>query len=319
MLVVGEKTQVPASDKGHSGGMDRIAAEGWIRAQLAPVGPIRTFHVRPWATVLWVALPDEDAWFKACGSVQAFETRLTVQLFSRWPDRVPEVLAFDQDRSWLLLADAGRSFAALGNPPESWLAVLPLYAELQQGESRYGDDHLRGGVPDMRVSTLAEGYEQLLRDDLPVDDTTTGRLRRFHARFRRLCADLVQAGVPDTVQHDDLHMNNVYVRNGVVRVLDWGDSCISHPFASLVATFRFLQERNRLAPGDAWFARLRDAYLEPWGTGLADTFDLAVQVGGFAHVMAATRHRCALSGPARAIFDEDLAVRLRRALAAAEA
>ena len=60
-----------------------------------------------------------------------------------------------------------------------------------------------------------------------------------------------------------------------LRVLDWGDSSISHPFASLVVTFRFLEEFNKLPPGDPWFPRLRDAYLEPWGHGLTDAFALA--------------------------------------------
>ena len=63
-------------------------------------------------------------------------------------------------------------------------------------------------------------------------------------------------------------MANLYVQGERLRVLDWGDSSISHPFASLVVTFRFLEEFNNLRPGDPWFARLRDAYLEPWGRGL---------------------------------------------------
>lgn len=283
------------------------------------MGPIQIFHVRPWATVLRVPVAEGESWFKACGSVQAFETRLTDHLFSRWPDRVPQVLASDQDRSWLLLADAGTQLAALGNPPERWLEVLPLYAELQRGESPYADDHLDGGVPDLRVATMTEGYEQLLREELPLHDDERARLRKFHSRFARLCVDLAQAGIPETIQHDDLHMNNVYVRDGVVRILDWGDSCLSHPFVSVVATFRFLEERNRLDRGDPWFARLRDAYLEPWGRTLTDTFAVALQVGGFAHVLAALRQRCALSGSEGATFDEDFAVRLRRALAAAGA
>jgi len=66
---------------------------------------------------------------------------------------------------------------------------------------------------------------------------------------------------------------------------------IAHPFASLVVTFRFLEERNQLAPGDPWFARLRDAYLEPWGGGLAGVFALAIRVGTLAHTFAWARQR----------------------------
>ncbi|TME35686.1 MAG: hypothetical protein E6I75_11335, partial [Chloroflexi bacterium] len=89
-------------------------------------------------------------------------------------------------------------------------------------------------------------------------------------------------------------MANVYKRGERLRLLDWGDSSISHPFASLVVTFRFLEEINKLPPGDAWFSRLRDAYLEPWGSGLTHAFRLAVRIGAFAHTFAWMRQRDAL-------------------------
>ena len=81
------------------------------------------------------------------------------------------------------------------------------------------------------------------------------------------------------MQHDDLHMANVYAQGGRRRLLDWGGASVSHPFASLVVTFRFLEERNQLPPGDPWVGRLRDAYLKLWGRGLAGAFPLAVRVG----------------------------------------
>jgi hypothetical protein len=109
--------------------MDRAAAEDWIRAHVDPVGPIEMAHERPWATVLRVPLAGSVVWFKACGQVQAFEPRLTGQLFARWPQRVAEVLAQDCERGWLLLADAGTPMRAFGNPPELWLRALPLYAD----------------------------------------------------------------------------------------------------------------------------------------------------------------------------------------------
>jgi hypothetical protein len=97
------------------------AAESWIRAHVEPVGVIETTHERPWATVLRVPLADGVAWFKACAPVQAFEPRLTAELFARWPDRVTEVLGHDEERGWLLLADAGTPIREFGNPPAAWL------------------------------------------------------------------------------------------------------------------------------------------------------------------------------------------------------
>jgi hypothetical protein len=100
---------------------EREAAENWIRMHVEPAGPIRTAHERPWSTVLRVPLSAGAAWFKACAPVQAFEPRLSAELYSRWPDRVAKVLAFDEERAWLLLADAGVPLATFGNPPEMWL------------------------------------------------------------------------------------------------------------------------------------------------------------------------------------------------------
>jgi hypothetical protein len=291
------------------------AAEAWIRAHVEPVGVIETTHERPWVTVLRVPLSNGVAWFKACAPVQAFEPRLTAELFARWPDRVTEVLGHEEKRGWLLLADAGRPIREFGNPPEAWLAAVPLYAELQRGEAVHKHDHLSHGVPDLRVATLPARYEDLLQHDLPLEREEIRRLREFAPRFAELCDELAAHDVPETVQHDDLHMANLYLQGERLRLLDWGDASISHPFASLVVTFRFLEEITKLPPGDPWFARLRDAYLEPWGRDLAAPFALAIRVGAFAHTCAWARQRDHLPQEARREFDSWFPIVLRRAVA----
>jgi hypothetical protein len=98
-------------------------------------------------------------------------------------------------------------------------------------------------------------------------------------------------------------------------VLDWGDSSVSHPFFSLVVTFLFLEERAGLQPHDPWFARLRDAYLEPWGNDQDELFELALRIGRVAHAIAWARQREFLIPPERTAFDDRFAHVLRRALA----
>jgi hypothetical protein len=289
--------------------------EEWIRGQVDPLGPIELVHDRPWATVMRVATANHVVWFKACAPVQAFEPPLSARLFRRWPNRVAEVLAHDEDRAWLLVMDAGRPIKTFGNPPESWMNALPRYAELQRGETAQVEDHLRHAVPDLRLRTLPHRYERLVRRPLPLENHEIVRMRRFAHRFRELCEDLSTRGVPETIQHDDLHGGNVYAHGRTLRILDWGDSSISHPFASPVVTFRFLEERNGMSPSDPWFGRLRDAYLEPWGPGLRETFALAMRVGAIAHAVAWLRQREALSQEARPGFDKVFSVVLRRALA----
>jgi hypothetical protein len=295
--------------------VDRADAESWIRTQVEPVGAIEVARKRPWATVLRVPLADRVVWFKACSPVQAFEPRLTAELFARWPNRVPEVVGYDETRAWLLLGDAGAPIDFYVNPPEKWLDALPLYAELQRGEAAHTHDHLTHDVPDLRVATLPARYEDLLQHHLPLESGEIGPLRSFAPRFAELCGQLAAHDVPETIQHDDLHAGNLYDQGEQLRLLDWGDASISHPFMSLVVTFRFLEEINKLPPSDPWFGRLRDAYLEPWGRGLAGTFALAIRVGRFAHALAWVRQRDTLPEETRADFDKPFQIILRRAIA----
>jgi hypothetical protein len=295
--------------------VDVIAAEAWIRKHVEPTGAIETTHEQPWATVMRVPVAGGMTWFKACAQVQAFEPRLTAALYARWPDRVTEVLAVDEIRRWLLLGDAGIAVGERGNPPEAWLEALPSYAELQKGEVAYALDHLGHGVPDLRMAALPAGYQRLLAGELPLARDDRNRLRDFAPRFTELCAALAELGIGESIQHDDLHLANLYSDGGTYRIVDWGDSSIAHPFFSLVVTFRFLDEVNHLAPDDTWFARLRDAYLEPWGSGLGETFEIAMRIGWFAHAIAWTRQRDALPPEARPDFDRAFSIILRRAVA----
>lgn len=295
--------------------MDRRAAEEWIRSHVTPTGPIEVAHQRPWATVLRVPVTGGAVWLKACGEVQAFEPRLTAALSRRWPDRVTELLSYSEENRWMLMADGGAPVGEQGNPPERWLAALPAYAELQRGEALNADDHLAHGVPDLRVSTLPTRLDELLVRELPLDSIEMARLRAFASMFQQLCEELCAYGISDSIQHDDLHHNNLYERAGRLRVLDWGDSSISHPFASLVVTFRFLEEVTGLNPDDTWFIQLRDAYLEPWGKDMREAFALALRIGAVAHACAWARQRTYLPAHERAGFDTVFRIVLRRALA----
>jgi hypothetical protein len=299
------------------GPVDTAAALEWIRTVAPTAKEMVLERERAWAAIYRVPTTGAEVWFKACSPVQAFEPRLTAELAARWPDRVVRVLAHDAARRWLLTADAGRSVDSAGNLPQIWLRALPLYAELQMGEVQHVEAHLAHDVPDRRTETLPATFEELVhrRHELPLEPNEMERLRGFLPRFAEMCRRLADAHPVHSVQHDDLHHRSVYLDGPAIRILDWGDASIAHPFASLVVTFRFLEERNGLAPDDPWFDRLRDAYLEPWGRGLAETFDLAMRVGMVAQLSAWLRHRDAMSPDDRRAFDGQFAIILRRALA----
>jgi hypothetical protein len=294
-----------------------VDAEGWIRTHVEPAGPLAVESEEPWATVWRVPLANGAAFFKACQPVQAFEPRLTAALASRWPDRIPELLGWDGERAWLLLRDAGTPLIAFGDQLDAWFAVLPLYAELQRGEVLHVAEHLAAGVPDRRPARLPELFAELLLDELPLTDEDAARLRAFAPRFAELCASLDSAGTPDSIQHDDLHAANVWARDGTVRIVDWGDACVSHPFCTLADTFRLLEHGLALDPGDRAFERLRDAYLEPWGGGPRQVVADALVVGTFARAIGSLSHRAIMPADRRGVYDEWLASLLLRGLALA--
>jgi hypothetical protein len=274
-----------------------VIADGWIRGHVAPAGEAELVHERPWASVWRVPTTDGAVWFKACAPAQAFEARLTAELAHRHADLLPDVVAHDDERAWLLLADLGSPYLIAGVTLDAYLELLPRYAELQRAEAAHVDDHLAHGVPDRRLDLLPDALDRLLDTDLPLEPSEIDQLRAFAPRFRELCAELASHGVPASIQHDDLHGNNLYPHARGTRILDWGDSSVGHPFFSFTQALRH-------TPAE-WHRAMRDAYAEPWGVPAACA-DLAIRLGWLAYV----------AGPAFADDREGFAVELREALAA---
>jgi hypothetical protein len=59
---------------------------------------------------------------------------------------------------------------------------------------------------------------------------------------------------------------------------------------------------------------LHDAYLETWGNGSEEAFELAMRVGAFGQTIAWTRQRDHLSAEDRPEFDTWFSVVLQRAI-----
>ncbi len=96
--------------------------------------------------------------------------------------------------------------------------------------------------------------------------------------------------IPLSLQHDDLHDGNVFVRNGY-RFFDWGDAYLGHPFALLLVALRVAADRFTLPHGDPALLRLRDAYLEPWSgfaphAQLVREVELAIRVAKVARALS---------------------------------
>ena len=161
------------------------------------------------------------------------------------------------------------------------------------------------GVPDERLAVLPEHLRQLLAT-CPRGLTAEEHQRLIDAVpcVEDMCRELAAYGIPETIQHDDLHDGQVFVRNGSYRVFDWGDSCISHPFHSLTVILRMIAWQRDLEPGGRELQRLRDAYLEPFGP-LQPAAELAYRTGTIARSFA--QHRMITARETEFIDEEDAA------------
>jgi hypothetical protein len=279
----------------------RAEAEAWIRDQVRITGRVEQPHVFPWSTVLRVPTADGDLWFKATTlEVHGFEPKLTAVLAEAFPDLVTELVAIDAERGWMLMRDAGVRLRELIESAEDlyrWEEILPRYAELQIGVAPQADELLALGVPDERLAGIPEKIGALLEDDealmLGASDELSrdqrDELRRRMPELRAIVEELKAFGIPETIQHDDFHDGQVFVRDGRFRLLDWGDSCISHPFHTLTVTLRAIAWRHKLAPGSDPLLRLRDAYLEPYPAP-PRAADLAYRTGTLCRALAWHRY-----------------------------
>ena len=264
-------------------------ADAWIRERANVAGELDQFHIRWWSTVIRVPTPGEDLYFKAVAEGFLFEPPLTAKLFELKPDRVTAVVDIDTDRGWMLMRDAGRRLREVVQTRADlrhWELALPRYAELQLAVAPVADELLALGVPDARLSVLPLQLRAVLSQ--PVHGLAPAEHERVVAalpEFEAMCGELAAYGIPETIQHDDLHDGQVFLHDGRYLFFDWGDSCISHPFHSLTVALRANAAKLDLEPGGPELQRLRDAYLEPFGE-LREAANLAYWTGTVARALA---------------------------------
>ena len=254
---------------------------------LGAIVGIESVRERPWSAVLRVTTSRGVVHFKAEGLGGLHEPALLTELVQRWDDRLPTLLAVDEARGWMLMGDDGtplRETGDLSDQLRTWERILPMYAEMQQGDAV--DRLVAIGLPDRRTTELPSAVRRLLAGDsvpggsLDLDADERRAIAAILPDFDVACDELAATAALD---HGDLHSGNVLVgRRGPI-LCDWGDASVTHPFCSLLVTFQL----SLTADGSTRAAavrRLRDAYLEAWPDDDRGTFRLAMWV---AHVVRA--------------------------------
>ena len=225
---------------------------------------------------------ESAVWFKANGRASRYEAPL-LDALARWaPNEAIAPIAFDAQHGWSLLPDGGPTLRELpSDEPRQWEAFLRVHAALQLALVDRVGEMVEMGVPHLPTSSLPDRFDALLDDPAVWAKSEAGAREAVAAyvpTYREACAELAAGDIPVSLQHDDLHDGNVFVRGpNQYRFFDWGDAYLGHPFALLLVALRVAADRFTLPHGDPALLRLRDAYLEPW-SGLAPQAQLVREV-----------------------------------------
>lgn len=302
----------------------RAEAEDWIRGEISELGyaladSIEHSHVRPWGTVARVPTDNGLLWFKANIAPLTFELRLIELLAGQ---AVPRLVSRDPNRGWMLKEDAGPLVSELygDEPPLAlWQEFLREYAQLQVDAAPAADELIAAGVPDRRLPNLLDPLERVLEDDRLVrpptpDALTPDELDRLHELMPKLQESvdaLAALGLPDSVQHDDLHPWNVCADAGTYRFIDWGDACISQPMLTLEIPLQWVGEEGSAAA--------KEAYVEPWAAlrgreDLLAATDAAALLAQITGVLKWELMNSALDDEERVGYEDAIPRRLRHLL-----
>ena len=199
-----------------------------------------------------------DVYLKCSADLFRHEAVVTRALAERMPGLVPEVVAVDLDRGWMLMRDLGA--AEMGDQDESlWHEGAAAHGRIQRSWLGRADELVALGLPVRSLAVLAAEVDQMTEDAGLLDRMSAGLRERWLAAAPALveaCRRLDGLGPGPSLVHGDFHPWNVTSVRGT-RVFDWTDAAVSHPFVDL-ATYVFRSE-------DAAVRRhLVAAYLGAW-------------------------------------------------------
>jgi hypothetical protein len=252
-------------------------------------------HSTPWSLVHSVPTNRGLYYFKALCPALIYEPAVTRQLYLWQPDLIQPVLEIDRQRGWMLMPEGGSTLRQVLEKTRSlnyWKKILPLYARFQQAMIPNQMDLLALGVQDRRLQVLPDLSIKLASDR---ESMCIGRpdglsvleydnLIGFMPKLKKMCVELAQFDIPETLQHDDFHDGNIFVVQNEFRFFDWAEAFVAHPFFSMVVTLRSIAYQFELEEDSASIHELEDIYLMEWQDyaslkRLHEAFNLAMVIG----------------------------------------
>ncbi|MGH7448692.1 MAG: phosphotransferase, partial [Longimicrobiales bacterium] len=250
-----------------------IEALAWAVARLSDIGVMATrtpvqLRASERAFVMRIRSRTETFYFRAVPFMFAHEPAVMQWLARKHPLNVPQIIAVDDERGWMLQREAGDGALPLSEEREEevWFRAARRMAEIQIDSSHDGPVLRSLGCPDRDLDVLARRLPRLCEDtSVMMLGHPCGLRRRSIERVAALtptllalCDELASFRLPDCVDYGDLRAANIYSTTGEPVYLDWSDSSISHPF---FAISNLIADAVRLLPSTSREAQrhLRDS------------------------------------------------------------
>lgn len=284
-----------------------IEALAWAIAELRGIGALATstpeqLRASERAFVMRIRSHNDTFYFRAAPFVFAHEPPLLEWLARRYPLNVPEVVAIDAERGWVLQREAGAGALPLSEEREEevWYRAVRRMAEIQIESARDVPTLRYLGCPARGLDVLARRIPRLCADTAAMmlgqpcglSRRAIERVAALAPTLLALCEELASFELPDCLDYGDLRASSIFSTLGEPVYLDWSDSSISHPF---FAVAHLLADAVSLLPSTSREAerRLRDSYLAPWRSAaprerLTRAFEVARRLAPFHQ--AATIH-----------------------------
>ncbi len=242
----------------------RTALTTFVTAAVGEPRSLEPDRVRPWSTVWRAETARGVFWAKDNCRRQRHEASLLLRLGELAPDRVLPVTAAEPDVGLLLTPDRGVPLARTREvDTDTWCDVVAAHAGLQRDVAPH--------LPTLGLTRLAAAdavghVERLMSTLRGYPDGDPRRLTDDQARAVEatlpdvaLWSDQVAAlGLPVTIDHNDLHPNNVFEVDGRLELFDFGDAVAQEPLAALRIPLASAHEDGLDLP------RIADAGIEAW-------------------------------------------------------
>ena len=213
----------------------------------------------PWSSVHRILSDKGSVYLKQTPPALFLESKITPILHAQFPENTPHIIAANKDLHCFLMKDAGqplREYFKAGFQSELLGCALQKYTEIQSAFAVQVNQFLDLGVPDWRLNKLPALYRQLLneKDLLIADGLTQSELNKLHEllpKLTSLCEQLASYKIPETLDHCDLHTNNILIETQTKKltIIDCGEIVITHPFFSLIhclhdAAYRYILQKT---------------------------------------------------------------------------